>query len=88
MFLGTQRVIVFHVISLCLFPIDMLWNIWRRSVMNVFKIAEVPHELVELLQSTTQLLCFYLNLQPAMFGKSSPDSISQNIQLFVDYPNV
>ena len=55
--------------------------------MKVFMIAEVPHELVELLQNTTQL-CFYLKLQPAMFGKSSLDSISQNIQLFLDDPNV
>jgi len=30
--------------------------------MKVFMIAEVPHELVELLQNTTQL-CFYLKLQ-------------------------
>ena len=26
--------------------------------------------------------------KPAMFGKSSLDSISQNIQLFVDDPNL
>jgi len=55
--------------------------------MKVFMIAEVPHELVELLQNTAQL-CLYLKLQPAIFGKSSLDSISQNIQLFVDDPNV
>jgi len=65
----------------------MLWKIWRRSTKKVFTISEVPHELIELLQNTTQL-CIYLKLQSVMFGKSSLDSVSQNIQLFMDDPNV
>jgi len=44
--------------------INMLRNIWRRSAKKVFMISEVPHELIELLQNTTQLCLVKVHLTP------------------------